>query len=336
VLLPGDGTAEVVERGDPEPGQGEVVVAMRASAICRSDMSLYRWSPIVGGAREPGKVVPGHEAAGEVVAVGPGVEGLRPRSRVAGYLAVGCGHCCHCFSGYWMLCKTWKCMGFDFDGGDAELFKLPEKACLPLPDQLSYVAGSVLTDMFGSQFHLQRELGVNPAATIVIFGLGPMGCAGAMVGHALGATVIGVDPVRQRQRHAEELGADVVLGPEEFERQRQKGWLDEGADVAIDCSGSEQGQNAALNCVRARGDVAFVGERTETTIDPSNQIIRKLARVHGGWYFPRWRYDEMVEFVLRHSLRLEKLVGDTVDLADAPKAFAEFEARRAEKLVFIA
>lgn len=335
VLLPGNAEVEVVDRPEPVLEAGEVLIRMRASAICRSDMSLYRGSPIVGSEQTGGRIVPGHEAAGEVVATGSSVRTIQVGQRVAGYLAVGCDNCRYCTSGAWMLCKTWRCMGFDFDGGDEELFVLPERACLPLPDEISDVGGAVLTDMVGSQFHLQRESGVGGAHTVVIFGLGPMGNAGVMVAHALGASVVAVDPLKVRRERALHLGADHAVSPDDFAEQRQRGFLGDGADLAVDCSGSAEGQRGCLDAVRPEADVYFVGERTETTIDPSNQIIRKLTRVHGGWYFPRWRYDELAAFAVSRRLPLDDLVSDTVTLDAAPEAFRAFDARETEKVVFV-
>jgi propanol-preferring alcohol dehydrogenase len=150
VLLPGDRRVEVVERPDPTPGPGEVVVRTRASALCRSDMSLYYGNPIVGGDDAgKGMVIPGHEPAGDVVELGPGVEGLEVGDRVTIYLAIGCGRCEHCLAGYRMLCAEWKCLGFDVDGGDADYLVVPAINCLKLPEELSYEAGAVLTDMCG-------------------------------------------------------------------------------------------------------------------------------------------------------------------------------------------
>src|SRR4051794_30718177 len=108
VLLPGDRRVDVVDRPDPRPGHGEVLIRTRASALCRSDMSLYYGNPIVGGeSAGKGLVVPGHEPAGDVIELGPGVDSIAVGDRVAVYLAIGCGHCEHCLAGYRMLCAQW-------------------------------------------------------------------------------------------------------------------------------------------------------------------------------------------------------------------------------------
>lgn len=335
VILPGNGTAELIERKDPFPGPDEVLVRTRASAICRSDMSLYRGSPIVGSATSDLRVIPGHESAGDVIAIGEQVSGVSVGDRITSYLAIGCGRCAHCHAGFRMLCREWRCIGFDVDGGDAELMVLPAVNCLPLPDEISYVGGSILTDMVGTQFHLQREVGVGGASVVVIIGLGPMGSAGVMVGHGLGATVIAVDPLASRRDRAMKLGATVAMSPEEFTERRSSNWLGEGADLAVDCSGTAEGENAALDCVRPQADVFFVGERTSTTIDPSNQLIRKMTRLRGGWYFPTWRYQALARFAVDRKLPLEDLVSTTVSLEAAPEAFRAFDARETEKAVFV-
>jgi propanol-preferring alcohol dehydrogenase len=337
VLLPGEMRVEVVERPDPSPGPGEVVVRMRASCICRSDMSLYHGNPIVGGeAAGTGTVVPGHEAAGDIVAVGAGVTRIAEGDRVAVHLAVGCGRCEHCRQGLALLCLEWKCVGFDVDGGDAEYVVVPAANCLPLPDSLSYVAGAVLTDMVGTQYNAQKRLGVSGGDTVAVFGLGPMGLAGVMVAHALGARVIGVEPIADRRALAVDVGADETLDSGE---DPVGALLDltggRGVDAAIDCSGAPEAQNAALDAARRRGAVAFVGESRRTTINPSDQIIRKMLTVIGGWYFPVWEFAEIARFAVAHELPIERMVTHRFSLDDAPTAFRMFDERQTAKAVFV-
>ena len=339
VLFPGDRQVRIVERAVPVPGPGEVLVRTRASAICRSDMGLYTGSSaIVGGtAAGSGMIVPGHEPAGEIAEVGAGVDHLRPGDRVSGYLPVGCGHCEHCREGYVMLCPEWKCLGFDLDGGDADYFVLPARNCLPLPDEFSFVAGALMTDMIGTQYHTQKVLAVDAGKTVAVFGLGPMGAAAVLIAAAFGARVIAVDVLDERLAMATTLGAaetvnSAAADPVTVLRELTGG---RGVDVAIDCSGAPPAQNAALDAVRKRGAVAFVGESRSTTINPSDQIIRKLLTVVGGWYFPVFEWDEICRFVAAHRLDVEALVTHRFALSEAAEAFRAFDARETEKAVFV-
>ncbi len=338
VLFSGDKVVQVVDRPDPRPGIGEALVKTRASAICRSDMSLYYGSPIVGGeVAGKGLIIPGHEPAGEVVEVGPGVTAVKPGDRVAIYLAIGCGECRYCRSGYLMLCPNWKCLGFDVDGGDADYLVAPAQNCLKLPDQLSYEAGAVMTDMVGTQYHTQKRLGVSGADTVAVFGLGPMGAAGVLIGKARGARVIAVDILASRLEMAQQLGADEVVNSaneDPVERLRALTYGD-GVDVAIDCSGNPAGQNAALDSARKQGAVAFVGESRSTTINPSDQMIRKLLTVIGAWYFPIWEWSELARFVVGHHISVERMITHRFPIQDAAEAFRLFDQRQTEKAVFV-
>ena len=338
VLFPGNKEVRVVDRPDPSPGFGEVLIRTRASALCRSDMSLYYGTPIVGGTGAgTGLIVPGHEPAGDVVQIGAGVTAVQPGDRVAVYLAIGCGQCPDCQRGYMMLCPNWKCLGFDVDGGDADYLVVPAQNCLKLPDQISYEAGAVMTDMVGTQYHTQKRLGVSGADTVAVFGLGPMGAAGVLIAKGRGARVIAIDVLESRLEMAQQLGADAVINsakenPVERLRALTAG---DGVDVAIDCSGNPAGQNAALDSARKQGAVAFVGESRFTTINPSDQLIRKLLTVIGAWYFPIWEWNELTRFVVEHKIPVEGMITHRFPLQDAAEAFRLFDQRVTEKAVFV-
>src|SRR3954468_21493200 len=212
VLLPGSAAAEVVDPPTPVPGSGEVLIRVRSSALCRSDMSLYNGTPIVGGeGAGKGTIVPGHESAGEVAQVAPGVSGIKEGDRVAISLAVGCGRCRWCVRGYRFLCAEFKCLGFDQDGGDAEYQVIPAVNALPIPDSMSWDTAAVSTDMMGTQWSAQKRLGVSGADTVAVFGIGPMGSAGILIAKARGARVIAVDVLDSRLEMARGLGADETV-----------------------------------------------------------------------------------------------------------------------------
>ena len=108
-----------------------------------------------------------------------------------------------------------------------------------------------------------------------------------------------------------------------------------GVDVAIDCSGSPAGQNAALDSAAKFGRVAFIGESRQTEINPSDQLIRKLLTVIGAWYFPIWEWPDITRFVVDHQIPVEKLITHRFPLDDAANAFRMFDERLTEKAVFV-
>jgi propanol-preferring alcohol dehydrogenase len=337
VRLPGGGIVEVIERPIPQPASGEVLIKVRASAICASDLSLLAGDALVGDASNvPGSITPGHEPAGEVVGLGPGVDRVAVGDRVVVHLSIGCMRCAYCRSGYIQQCPQWKCVGFDVDGGDAEYIVAPQEACLPLPDGLSYTSGALLVDNFGTQFHTQQRLGISGADVVGIIGIGPMGAAAIATAKGRGATVIALDMFPHRLDLATELGADLTVnvsdgGALEAIMSATGG---HGLEVAIDCSGNAAGENLALDAAKKLGKVAFVGECSNVTINPSEQMIRKELEVIGAWVFPVQDYFAMTRFLLRKNIVPESTVSHRMSIDDAPEAFDSVANRRADKVVF--
>lgn len=333
VVLPGDMSVEVRDLPDPEPRPGEVVVRVRASAICGSDMSALRGDQVVG--EKPEHLVPGHEIAGVVEALGPGVTGVEVGDPVAVYLAVGCMRCEYCRAGNLMVCPEAKIIGFDRWGGDAELVAVPAVNCMRLPAGFGFVEAAVSTDMFGTQFSAQKRLDVSGTDTVLVSGLGPMGAAAVAIARARGARVIAIDPVPHRRELGMRMGAHEVLpaideSVMQLGSRRGRG----GPDVVIECSGNAMAQAAALDVVRPYGRVAFVGESRRAEIDPSNQFLRKLITAIGAWYFPIYQYDELAGFLMERKVPVLELVSHRLVLDDAPRAFEMLAARSAEKMVF--
>jgi L-iditol 2-dehydrogenase len=336
VYLPGNKEVVVRDVDPPRPGHAEVRIAVKASCICRSDMSLYYGNAVLGGV-VPGRFICGHEPAGFVEELGQGVTTLRVGDRVAVHLALGCGTCPACRRGIFHLCPTWKCIGFTADGGNADYMVVPERNCLRIPDSLSFVAAAISTDAFGTLYSACKKLELSGASTLGIWGMGPMGSSGILAAKALGARVVALDPIAERREFALKLGADLALDP------TAPGVMDaikefshgDGLSAAIDCSGNPTAQNMALDAVRPFGKVAFVGESKETTIRPSEQLIRKQISLIGSWYFGIAEYAEIAELLVSKKIDLTQLATHTFGLDEAPEAFALFDQRKTEKAVFV-
>jgi propanol-preferring alcohol dehydrogenase len=336
VFLPGGKRVEIRAVEVPTPGPGEVLVQIKASCICRSDLSLYYGNAVVGG-DAAGKCITGHEPAGVITSTGAGVKRFKAGDRVAVYLAVGCGVCSACRMGNFFLCPDWRCLGFTADGGNAEYLVVPERNCLRIPDSISYVAGAISTDAFGTLYSACKKLRLNGASTVGVWGLGPMGSSGVLAAKALGARVVALDPIAGRREFATELGADLTLDPSAPDARDKitafTGPL--GLDAAIDCSGNPAGQNMALDSTRRLGAVAFIGESRETTIHPSDQLIRKQLTLIGSWYFNIAEYEEILDVLVGKSIDLERLATHRFSIDEAETAFRLFDERKTEKAVFV-
>ena len=336
VFLPGNKRVEVRSVVVPIPGPGEVLIEVKASCICRSDLSLYYGNAVVGGAAS-GKCVSGHEPSGKIASVGSGVSQFKVGDRVAIHLGIGCGVCSQCRAGNFHLCADWKCIGFTADGGNADYIVVPERNCLAIPDSMSYIAAAISTDAFGTLYSAAKKLQLNGTTTVGIWGLGPMGSAGVLAAKALGAKVVALDPIAERRHFADSLGADFTIDPAHSGAAADLNKFTRGAglDAAIDCSGNKAAHNMALDNLRSFGRMAFVGEAAETTIRPSEQLLRKQLTLFGSWYFNISEYQEIIGVLTSQDIDLERLATHQFDLKDAETAFRMFDERQTEKAVFV-
>jgi len=330
----GGGRVNVVDVPKPKAGRGWVIVKVRASLICGSDMHAYfaaqEYLKFIS------RFIPGHEVAGEVIEVGDEVRGIKPKDRVALYSVDSCGKCKFCRRGDRIFCQNAKHMGGQFDGGDAEYIAVPESNCFPLPEDLSFEQGALLGDGVATPYRAIKRLGINGTHTVGLFGLGPVGLGTLLILKLLNCKVIAVEISKYRQKMGKSFGADVVIDPTEQDvievvKEYTKG---EGVDIAMDCAGKEITENQALDCTKKGGKVAFLGQIRSSTIKPSAQFIGKELTVIGSLYFNVSDYEESVALV-RRGLNVEKIITHRFSLEEAQRAFSLFASGESGKVVFV-
>lgn len=250
VRLPGNSTVEHTTADIPTPGQGQVLIAMKASSICGSDIRAIYREHLGHGAEAYQGVIAGHEPCGQVVEVGPGVHRLRAGDRVVVYHIAGCGQCEECVRGYHIGCLSSRraAHGWQRDGGHADYLLAEEFSCLVLPEPLSYVDGALVSCGFGTAYEGLLRAGVSGRDRLLVTGLGPVGLAAAMLGRKLGATtIVGSDPSPERAALAKDLGLVDIVVTDSSELDDAVGSVTrgEGCEVAIDCSGAASAREGA-------------------------------------------------------------------------------------------
>lgn len=337
VKITGVGKVEVVETQIPIPQKGEVLIKMRASCLCRSDLYRYHGKALFENAGLGENWTPGHEACGVVEKVGEGVSHVKPGDRVGVFMMFGCENCEYCEKGYLMLCKDFGCIGFVADGAHADYLITTERNCLPLPDDMSFVSGALLTDMGGALYSACKTLQLNGRMTVVVFGAGPMGVTGIILAKAFGARTISVDVDQNRINFAKQVGADHIINSTECDvvEKIKELTYGKGADASIDCTGNAEAETNAIDCLRNLGQFCVVGENDCLTINPSVQLIRKRITVHSSWIFRRNDWREMCDFVREKNINLEVVASHFFELKDAAKAFEMFDQHKAQKVVFV-
>src|SRR5262249_10139951 len=201
-------------------GPGEVVLAMKASGMCGSDLHAYRASRrgsvaaslgLGGGA---GPVIAGHEPCGVVADRGPGLlEAAAPiGQRAMNHHYRGCGQRAHCRAGWSQLCRAGvPVYGVTAHGGHAHFMKVPATTLVPLPDELSFEEGAAISCGTGTAYGALRRLELSGRDTLAVFGQGPVGLSATQLGTAMGARVIAVDLSAERRQLAREFGAESVI-----------------------------------------------------------------------------------------------------------------------------
>lgn len=345
IVFPGDRKLEIMNFPDPTPGPGEVVLEIKASGMCGSDLKFYR---AVGGAsslglgKVSGPIIAGHEPCGVVVAVGAGVAENQAKvgMRVMQHHYRGCGVCDHCSTGWMQLCVEGvkEVYGVTGHGAHAKYMKCPARTLVPLPDELSFETGAAISCGTGTAWGALQRLGLQGDHTIAIFGQGPVGLSATQLAHEMGARVIALDTSDERLARAKDMGADEVINPKSHEdvvqaiRDLTHG---RGAHLALDASSSPLARAQAVRCVRTWGKVCFVGEGDSVTLDVSNDLLRRQVTLIGSWTFSTVGQADCARYVADRGVEVDKLFTHRWRLEQAKEAYELFDGQTAGKGVIL-
>ena len=344
VVFAGDRSVEFMEVPDPTPGPGEVVLEIKASGMCGSDLKFYRaskgGSQALGLGAAKGPVIAGHEPCGVVAAVGSGVEPALARvgDRVMVHHYKGCGVCEHCRVGWSQLCAGGIVVsGGTGHGAHAPYMKVPAYTLVPLPEALSFETGAAISCGTGTAYGALRRMNVSGRDTLVVVGQGPVGLSATQLAAAMGARVIAVDMSPERLARAKEFGADAMLDPRAGDvvlaiKELTHG---RGTDLALDTSGAPAGRLAAVRGTRTWGTVCFVGEGDTVTLDVSPDMLRKQLTIIGSWTFSTTGQADCARFVEERGIAVDRLFTHRWKLAQAAEAYRLFDAQTAGKGVFL-
>lgn len=339
-LLPGDRRVELRTFPVPDPGHGQVLLKMRASTICGSDIRAIYREHLGVGAEAYQDVIAGHEPSGEVVALGPGTTRLRVGDRVVVYHICGCGQCDECRHGYEIGCHRPEraAYGWQRDGGHADFLLAEERSCLLLPEPLSFIDGACVACGFGTAYEALLRAGLSGNDRLFIAGLGPVGLAAGMLGRQMGATtIVGTDISPGRRALASSLGVfDEALEASEAGLSRaREAAVGRGYEVTLDASGSSAGRVAALELTREWGRCVFVGEGGRVDFEVSRVLIHRQLSLYGSWVTSLRHMEDLIERLVRWNLRPELVVTERFALADAAEAYRVADAGASGKVAIV-
>ncbi|MSR82153.1 MAG: hypothetical protein EXS58_04410 [Candidatus Latescibacteria bacterium] len=307
----------------PEPQAGQVLIRTAVSALCGSELSTYRGQGSTQGN-------PGHEAAGVVEKLGPDVASLQPGQRVGVSAISGCGTCLPCQQGQY----TWCAQKAFFGSMHAEYFVIPALACHPLPDNLSWEVGALISgDGFGVPYHTSTKLTDPAIARVAVFGAGPIGQGQVLLQTHLGRQVIAVDLSARRREYALAWGAVLVLDPVQIEPVAAiREFTDGGAEACIEAAGKPATAKQCFQAVRTAGIVVFNGEQPAVELSPSEDFIRRDVWAVGSWYYHFSEFPRMLA-LHRAGAPVAKLITHHFPLSEASEAYRAMAAGETGKVL---
>jgi L-iditol 2-dehydrogenase len=336
VVVAEAGRFEVREVATPEPARGEALLRVKATTVCGTDQKIFAGQ--FPGTKFPH--IPGHEFAGEVAELGPGVSDLAPGDRVGVEVHVGCGACPRCLEGLYQLCLNYgrterghAHIGFTVPGGLAEYVAVPVKALHPLPEHLTWDEGA-FCDNIGIALYAVERGQLRAGERVVVIGAGAFGALAAQVARALGAArVVLVGTRAERVSRIQHLADAVVVdaGDAAIQQTRLALGGDGGADLVIEFGGTSEAARQAILLARRGGRVVLAGStgpgRELCGVDLST-IVRGHLEIYGALANPRGISGRGLELIARRAVDVQPLITHCFPLDQFAEAWTTFVERR--------
>lgn len=327
----GPGPLALREVTEPVPGAGEVLLRVKTCGICHTDVNIVKGKYFP---RQAPPLILGHELAGVVAALGPGVEGLRPGERVLVYQCLTCGGCDRCLEGRQNLCRRIKTLGLDIDGGYADFIKLPAGNLLKLPDTISFAEGSLVADALSTAAHAVGKLHLVPGEVVAIFGTGVLGLNAVQVAAKIyGARVVAIDREEWKLEQAMAKGAwKTLLAGDDGDSLEALQALAPEIDAAMEFVGAPATYQQAVASVRRGGRVVLVGAATRPfAVDPL-RVFKDEVTITGSYASLQADLPRLIKLVDQGVLTVRDMVSHTLPLADINAAIDMLAGHRSRAL----
>lgn len=317
----------------PEPGMGEVLIKVHKTAICGTDLHIYRWDEWSQQNLIPPLII-GHEYVGEIAELGVGVKGLKVGQRVSGEGHIVCHQCRNCRAGNSQWCKNTKGVGVNRDGAFAEYICIPADNVIPIDPNLDEDVVAFF-DAFGNATHTALMFDVI-GEDVLVSGAGPIGImAAAICKHNGARNIVVTDMNDYRLDMASRMGATctINISKDRIEEVLPNLHIHEGFDVGLEMSGSGAALNSMLKLMRNGGKIALLGIHSSTVIADWNDIIFKgltIQGIYGRKMFETWyKMSAMVE----SGLDLTPLITHRLHYTDFQKGFEAMDSGRSGKII---
>lgn len=321
----------------PRLESNEVLVKVKATAICGSDINFYKWNKWCEKVIQSLPFIPGHEGSGEIVEKGSKVKQLKKGDRVAFETHLPCGKCYQCQTGLPHICQNMELFGHTFNGCMAEYCAIPQVIARKIPEELPYEDGAVLEPM-GVSLRTVDEANLN-GDSVLIIGAGPIGQFAVGLSKLFGASkVFSSETNDKRLALSKTMGADHLINPlhQDFIKDILDLTQGDGVGTVIECSGNVEAARDGFKVLRKGGKYFFLGNPKEPLqVDVMRDIIHKEAKIrglHGREMFETWSKAESI--LLSGEFDVGPIITHRFDLSEYEEAFELALSGEGCKVVF--
>ena len=317
----------------PEPGPNEVLIKVRKSAICGTDVHIWNWDEW-SAKTVPVPMVVGHEFCGQIVDCGPGAQKYKIGTRVSAEGHVVCGVCRNCRAGRGQLCRNTEGIGVNRPGSFAEYVCLPEHNVVPIPDDIPDEIAA-LFDPVGNAVHTALSFDL-VGEDVLVTGAGPIGIMGALVAQKVGARKVVITDINPyRLQLAERMGVQYVVDVSKTSLRDVMGdiGMSEGFDIGLEMSGAAPAMRQMIERMNNGGKLALLGiAPTEFAVDWNTVIFNMLEikGIYGREMFETWY--KMIALV-QSGLDISGLITHRISIEDYRDGFAAMTSGQSGKVV---
>ncbi|MGM0481894.1 MAG: L-threonine 3-dehydrogenase [Pseudomonadota bacterium] len=317
----------------PEYGHNDILIKIKKTAICGTDVHIYKWDDW-SQKTIPVPMVVGHEYVGEIAAMGDGVRGFEIGDRVSGEGHITCGHCRNCRAGRRHLCRNTYGVGVNRPGAFAEYLVIPAENAFKLPADVSDDMAAIM-DPLGNAVHTALAFDL-VGEDVLITGAGPIGIMAAAVARHVGARHVVITDVNEyRLDLARQMGVTraVNVAEEKLTDVMQELDMKEGFDVGLEMSGVPSAFSQMLTTINHGGKIAMLGIPPENVAIDWNEVIFKglvIKGIYGREMFETWY---KMASLLQSGLDISPVLTHQMSVDDFAKGFETMVSGQSGKII---
>ena len=322
--------------GEPLLKPDEVLIDVKAAAICGSDLGIYDYTPAYSKMKLP--VTLGHEFAGVISEIGSSSSNYKPGDRVVAESVKACGSCRYCRSGQENLCDESTLFGIHVEGGFAEKVAVPANLLHRLPEEITFEEGALIEPLSNALHFVKDCTPVKLGDFTIVHGVGPIGLFAAQLFRLAGAEVLltGVNADKERFKIASSLGFETINVETADLQSLVKDRTDRlGADIAFVATGAPSAVTQAVQIVKKQGILMIIGIFGNPVEIPLTTIVRREIIIKGAYDARPENFDQSIKLVKKGDIEVQKLITHKLPLEKAESAFNLAKSRLGCKVLFI-